>query len=1127
MLSPPTLPEPQRRSPNGVDPMDGTPPEAQPHAAEAEHDQLFDLALDMLCVADPQGSFKRVNPAFTRLLGWSSMELLARPFLEFVHPDDRPVTVDELEKLAAGQPVIHFENRFHCKDGAWRVLSWKALHRPDGMIYATARDVTTERFERQFHEQAEVFHAALLALRDYEGDDVPGFLRHANVVLSDALKVERVSVWLFDKTLTAIVCEDLVLRSTGAHESGLRLTAADYPRYFKAARKKRPIVADDAHTHPATSEFSAGYLTPLGITSMLDVPIFRDGVMRGVICHEHTGPARKWTPQEVEFATAASGYVTLKLEQVERCAAEAKVIASEAHLQRVIEASGLGCWEWNVVTDQATFSGKIAENLGYELHQIGDKKSWESLIHPDDQAPRLAALTDHLEGRSPVYSHEYRLRTRDGQWRWILSEGRVATRDADGRAVHVSGIHKDIHEHKVAQNALRELNVTLERRIAVRTAALQESEARFRQLAEGIDSVFWMADLDLRRMTYVSSAYEKIWGGPCAVIAGDVQPFASAIHADDRERVMQRLAEVRSMGGVSFEIEYRIVRPDRTIRIIRDRGFPIRGEDGVLLRMAGIADDITERVSAERVIRQSLATLDATEDGAFIFDPVSLRFSYVNQGAARQLGYSREELLAMTPLDVAPEFDDASLRRMLAPLQSGEESTHHYTTRHRRKDGQDLPVETSLQYIAPPGEEPRFIAIVRDITERLRMEQRTSRSQRLEAIGTLAGGVAHDLNNALAPILMGVEGLKRRHPEETHILEMFETSANRGAGMVRQLLTFARGAEGEHVSIQPVHLIKELRDILRGTFPKNIELQVACDHDLPTVLGDVTQMHQILLNLCVNARDAMPDGGTLAVQARRMEVDVVFASSVPDARPGAYVVLEVRDTGSGISPDIIERIFDPFFTTKAPNQGTGLGLSTVMGLVKGHAGFMQVQSRVGSGTSFRVHIPAEAAGHGTNARVKEKETFTGHGEAILLVDDEAAILDVASLVLSSMNFEVITASDGVEGLLRLTEHRDRICAVITDLHMPHMDGLGFVRALRRVLPDVPVAVGSGRLDETAATQFKVLNVTVRLDKPYSQDKLTGVLKSLLEGQGHGHGHGRHAANSSTSASKSAAASHRS
>ena len=507
--------------------------------------------------------------------------------------------------------------------------------------------------------------------------------------------------------------------------------------------------------------------------------------------------------------------------------------------------------------------------------------------------------------------------------------------------------------------------------------------------------------------------------------------------------------------------------------------------------------DITERKRRQGDLRQALATLDATEDGAFIFDPETLRHSYVNQGAVRQLGYTREELLDMTAVAFKPEFTEAHCRELLAPMLRGEVGPRHFTTLHRHKDGHDIPVEINLQYITPKDERPRFIAIARDITERQKHEHLALRSQRLESIGTLAGGVAHDLNNALAPILMGVELLKMQYPKESQIVDMFETSAKRGADMVRQLLTFAKGAEGERVLIQPRHLVKELENLIKGSFPKNIRLVVKCDPKLPTVLGDATQVHQILLNLCVNARDAMPHGGTLTLEVGCMAVDATYASSIPDAKPGKYLVLRVRDTGTGIPPEILDRIFDPFFTTKGPDKGTGLGLSTVMGTVKGHSGFLQVYSQLGQGSTFAAYLPAASESSDTEHLTKAAVEFRGQGETILLVDDEATVREVARAVLRHLNFKPLTATDGADGLIQAAQHRTEIHAIITDLHMPHLDGLAFARAVRRLLPDIPIMVASGRMEDALAEEFKTLGVTSRLDKPFTKVQLAEALKNLL------------------------------
>ncbi len=501
---------------------------------------------------------------------------------------------------------------------------------------------------------------------------------------------------------------------------------------------------------------------------------------------------------------------------------------------------------------------------------------------------------------------------------------------------------------------------------------LHESEARFRELAETVQEVFWITDPARSQMLYISPAYERIWGRTCASLYESPRSWLEAIHPDDRARI--RHATETKLARGDYDETYRILRPDGGVRWIHDRAFPVRNPAGEALRIVGAAEDTTER--------------------------------------------QRHERLAL-------------------------------------------------------------------------------RAQRLESIGTLAGGIAHDLNNALAPIMMSGQLLRMQYPGESQALDMIEASSRRAADMVRQLLTFAKGAEGERVSLQPGHLVKEMQKIMKGSFPKNIQLVIKCPAQLPTVLGDATQLHQVLLNLCVNARDAMPRGGTLTLAAEHREVDAGPASSGPDAKPGAYVALSVRDTGTGIPPEILDRIFDPFFTTKGPDQGTGLGLSTVMGIVKGHGGFLQVQSQPGDGSTFTAYLPADRAGSQTERTTKAAEVFHGKGEAILFVDDEVAVRETARTVLRRLHFEPLIASDGTDGLMQAAQHRTEVRAIITDLHMPHMDGLAFVRALRRMLPDVPIVVASGRMEDALAEEFKTLGVTTRLDKPFTEVQLAEALKHLL------------------------------
>jgi PAS domain S-box-containing protein len=509
--------------------------------------------------------------------------------------------------------------------------------------------------------------------------------------------------------------------------------------------------------------------------------------------------------------------------------------------------------------------------------------------------------------------------------------------------------------------------------------------------------------------------------------------------------------------------------------------------------------DITERQRTEDKLREAetryRTLFEQSPDGIVIIDPETVRPLEFNAAAHQQLGYSREEFAQLCLADIDATAAPEGIRTRIA--QVIRDGRGDFETCYRTRQGDLRNIHVTAQLMNIQGHSI-YHCIWRDITERLKSERLTRRSQRLEAIGTLAGGVAHDLNNSLAPILMGVELLRQQYPSESKIVDLFDTSAKRAADMVRQLLTFAKGTEGGRFSIQLTHLVKEMQGIMRGTFPKNIELVVTCDKELPTVLGDATQLHQVLLNLCVNARDAMPHGGTLTLEARRVAVDAAYAGTIPDANPGNYVVLRVRDTGTGIPPEILDRIFDPFFTTKEPDKGTGLGLSTVIGIVKGHGGFMQVYSHPGQGSTFTAYLPAEGAENNLALAPGSEVKFRGQGETILIVDDEAVVRSMASALLLQMNFKTVTATDGADGLLQAAKHRTDLRAIITDLHMPHMDGLNFIRVLRRMLPDIPVVVTSGLLEEDAAREFKNLGAIAHLDKPFTENQLAAVLQGIFK-----------------------------
>jgi signal transduction histidine kinase/ActR/RegA family two-component response regulator len=395
---------------------------------------------------------------------------------------------------------------------------------------------------------------------------------------------------------------------------------------------------------------------------------------------------------------------------------------------------------------------------------------------------------------------------------------------------------------------------------------------------------------------------------------------------------------------------------------------------------------------------------------------------------------------------------------------------------------------------------PQSILIINtDITEQKKIEEQFLRAQRLESIGTLASGVAHDLNNILVPILMAAPLLRGDLPEAERekLLAIVESSAERGASIVKQVLTFARGADGDRVLLQPIYVVQEIAKIAEETFPKSMAIRTNYPENLWTVVADPTQLHQVLLNLCINARDAMPSGGTLTLSLENFEVDDHYAGMTPDAKAGPHVLLEVRDTGTGIPRETIDKIFDPFFTTKELGQGTGLGLSTAIGIVKSHDGFMQVYSEVGRGTTFKVFLPANISERPT--RTSEAAPLPpARGELLLIVDDEETILQVAKALLEDHGYRVLTAADATEALAIFALRMNEIDLVLTDLTMPFMDGVALIRTLQKMKPGVRIIASSGRGDQDErANELAQLNVRASLTKPYNKDKLLATLHAAL------------------------------
>ena len=387
-----------------------------------------------------------------------------------------------------------------------------------------------------------------------------------------------------------------------------------------------------------------------------------------------------------------------------------------------------------------------------------------------------------------------------------------------------------------------------------------------------------------------------------------------------------------------------------------------------------------------------------------------------------------------------------------------------------------------------------------EILQREQTEKHLLRSQRLESIGTLAGGIAHDLNNLISPILLSAQLLSPTTTEKMHeeLVSIVINCAERASGIIKQLLTFARGIDGERIPLQLRFLIQEIEQIASETFPRLITIRTSVAADLRTIEGDATPLQQVLMNLCVNARDAMPDGGSLRISAENVEVDEAYASMVVAARPGTYVRLRVADTGIGIPEEQINKIFDPFFTTKPIGKGSGLGLSSVSGIVKSHGGFLEVDSKPGKGTTFDVFLPAASAdAHCAPPESASEEIPSGSGQLILVVDDESDIRIVMQATLTRHGYSVITAEGGTEALTIYAERSREIAAVVTDLIMPVVDGVALCRALRRINPACRIIMSTGEGEHHRQAELSSLRLCSMLNKPFTANTLMATVGRVL------------------------------
>ncbi len=993
-------------------------------------------------------------------------------FLALVHPVDRAAVQQEIER--ASHQDAPFESEFRTVRPAGRVR-WGLMR---GRVYRDAQgravrlagvdvDITARKLA-----EADTLFLAQLSERIRRDGEAATLTREVTRAVGEYLQVQRCFFTEVDLARDQFVIHqdycDGVPTITSTY------TLSDFnPALVALTSSGKVLVVRDANDDSRAGEFEA--YAQLGLRAFVVVPLLREGRMTASFVIA-TASARDWQPRDVSLLETIA---ELTWQVLERLRSEEAVRSSEMRLRTIINSEpecvklldAQGCLlEMNPAGLAMIEADSLAQVAGKPVARIINKEYRRA----------FAALTRRVFA-GETGDLEFQITGLKGTSRWLQTHA-VPLRDAQGQIIAVLGLTRDITWRKTADRAL------------------QESQARTAGIIGSAMDAIVSVD-ETQRIRLFNPAAEQMFGYAAEEVMGQslellLPERARSAHAEHIRKFGATKTTKRMMGALG------------AISGVRKSGeeFPIEASisqvevQGQKLYTV-ILRDITRRRAAETRLQEQAALLNQARE-AIISCDLNGHICFWNHGAELIYGWAVEEVMGQDLRELVhchqPPAITADSEGAKAILEKGEwlGELKHFT-----KVGREIVVDCHVSLVRDEqGQPASFLIINTDITEQKHLEAQFLRAQRLESIGTLASGIAHDLNNVLSPLLMAVQLLQSRLRDQSsqRLLDILQQNVQRGSDMIKQVLAFARGTSGERISLQPRHLIKDVIAILQETFPKDVTIKYRLPGDLAAVSGDPTQLHQVLMNLCVNARDAMAEhGGTLTITAENKGVDAQMAGMIPGAQAGNYLVITIADSGTGIAPDVLEKVFDPFFTTKEIGRGTGLGLSTVHSIIKSHGGFVNVYSEVGRGTRFHLYLPVLETRQPVPVTTPAETLPHGHGEWVLVVDDEQAIRAVTQSTLEAYGYRVLTAADGTEAIALYAQHKDQIQMVVTDMMMPYLDGPATIRALRNINPAVAIIASSGLSESEKAQEAEALGVQAFLTKPYSAADLLQTLATAL------------------------------
>ncbi|ODG97568.1 histidine kinase [Nostoc sp. KVJ20] len=1007
--------------------------------------QLVESQTDIIIRVNLQGQITFANVAACQTFGWKEDEFCGQSFFQFIYPDDLPQAMEDMAILGSSlHPLTNLERRALTVNGI-RWFQWNAIAIRDEKgevveIQGVGRDITEQ--QAALHER----QLAEAALRQSE-EKFRSFAEHTHAM-----------IWI------------------GSADSFQTLYVS--PAYEKIWGRSSQHLFEQPDSwidtiHPDDRDRATQSIEQLlsGSKSIsAEYRILRpDGLVRWIW---NRGFAVYDDQGKINYYGGIAEDIT------ERKLSEESLRQSEEKFRTFAENTHAVIWIASTDSFRTLYVSPAYEKIWGRSCQnlLEQPELWIDTIHPDDRDRLTFTAKQQLISES--VSIEYRILRPDGSMRWIWDRG-FAIYDNQGKVQYYGGIAEDITERKLSEESLR------------------ESEARLSLATEAVQMGIW--DRNLIANTCIWSAnMGPLYGLPNNTLCPTFEDYFNFIHPEDRESVAANIAHMIEQGKGSTE--YRVIWPDGSLHWLNCKAQVYYNELGQAIRIIGTNRDVTERKLAEQKIFEQAALLDIATDAILVRDFQS-QILFWNQGAERMYGWLSTEVMGKDLREIL--YPAGTQQQLEEPLKRVIESGSWQGELHKiTKSGQKIIVESRWTLMRDPAGEPKSILVVdTDITQKKQLEEQFFRTQRLESLGTLASGIAHDLNNILTPILAAaqlVQGQFFQDQERSgQLLALVESNARRGAALVKQVLSFARGYKGERTIIQIEYLISEIIQIAQQTFPKSIEFSTVIPEDIRAIAGDTTQLHQVLMNLVVNARDALPDGGNITISAENKFIDEAYARMNLDAKVGHYIVITVADNGIGISPKILDRIFEPFFTTKEVNAGTGLGLSTALGIIKSHDGFIKVSSNVGKGSKFNLFLPAVEAT--PEFKIEEMELLPGQGELILVVDDEAQIREIATIILENHNYKILAASNGIEAIALYAQHKHQINAVLMDIMMPEMDGITAIRTLKKMNSQVQIIACSGLNSMEVFAQATDANVQAVLSKPYTARELLSSLHNLFRG----------------------------